>query len=109
MTPSHVAFLTWLPHDRVAAMYGYQPRWIIDRVKQGEFGTGSDHVIQEGQTYLISTLGLATFNGARRVFDEQGVIRARTAGEARRRFLRGSGQAAADRPNARTEEVPHGR
>ena len=87
MTPTHVAYLTWLPHERVAAMYGFQPRWVIERIKAGEFGRTEDHVIQEGQTYLISVLGLAEFNRARRVFDDHGLIKARTAGEARRRFL----------------------
>lgn len=66
-------------------MFGRCNRWVVDRIKAGEFGTSAEEVIQDGNDYFVSCFGLRRFVESRRLFSDSGVIVARTPGEARRK------------------------
>ena len=83
--PVHLAFLSWKRHQDVAAMFGRCNRWVVDRIKAGEFGTSSEEVIQDGNDYLVSCFGLRRFVASRAVFSDSGAFMARSPGVARRK------------------------
>jgi len=73
----------YLLHRDIARRFNRTNRWVLDRIRAGDFG---DEVIEDEGDYLVPLADFNRFVRARRVFDE-------TTGDLKPIFARGAAAA----------------
>jgi hypothetical protein len=76
----------YLLHRDIALRFHRTERWVLDKIRAGDFGTD---VIQDNGDYLVPLKDYNRFVAARRVFNEAGELKplfARSAGELKRKL-----------------------
>lgn len=76
----------YMVHREIAERLRRQNRWVLERIRNGDFGT---EVIEDAGDYMVPLSAFNAFVRARRVFDDNGQLKsvyARTADELKKKL-----------------------